>query len=85
MSSFTATHELAGTGITREEAREAMLATHGGHEAHLINPEQARLVVDQAPHNAVDAIHTLSLIMAVGPIAAIILALWLIKPADTGR
>jgi formate dehydrogenase assembly factor FdhD len=62
-----------------------MFATHGLHGAHLINPEQARLVVDQAPHNAVDAIHTLSLIMAMGPIAAIILALWLIKPADPGR
>ena len=47
----------------------------------MVDPEQARLVVDQAPHNAVDAIHTLSLIMAVGPIAAIILALWLIRPA----
>ena len=78
-------HELAGAGITREEARETMLATHGLHGAHVINPEQARLVVDQAPHNAVDAIHTLSLIMAMGPIAAIILALWLIKPADPGR
>ena len=62
-----------------------MLAAHGGREAHLINPEQARLVVDHGPHNAVDAIHTLSLIMAVGPIVAIILALWLIKPADTAR
>jgi DHA2 family methylenomycin A resistance protein-like MFS transporter len=62
-----------------------MLATHGVHEAHLINPEQARLVVGQAPHNAVDAIHTLSLIMALEPIAAIILALWLIKPAEARR
>ena len=41
--------------------------------------------VDQAPHHAVDTIHTLSLVMAVGPIAAIILALWLIKPADARR
>ena len=47
-----------------------------------VDPEQARLVIDQAPHNAVDAIHTLSVIMAVGPIAAIILVLWLVKPAD---
>ena len=62
---------------------EALLTAHGGREAHLINPEQARLVIDQAPHNAVDAIHTLSLIMAVGPVVAIILALWLIKPART--
>ena len=51
-----------------------MVTAHGGRGAHLVDPEQARLVVDQAPHNAVDAIHTLSLIMAVGPIVAIILA-----------
>jgi MFS family permease len=75
-------HDLSRSGITRPEAREALLTTHGVHGAHLVDPEQARLVVDQAPHNAVDAIHTLSLIMAVGPIAAIILALWLIRPAD---
>ncbi len=76
------THDLSQSGITRAETREALLTAHSGHSAHLVNPEQARLVIDQAPHNAVDAIHTLSLIMAVGPIAAIILALWLIKPAD---
>jgi MFS transporter, DHA2 family, methylenomycin A resistance protein len=74
-------HDLSRSGVTRTEAREALLTTHAGHGAHLVAPEQARLVVDQAPHNAVDAIHTLSLIMAVGPIAAIILAVWLIKPA----
>ena len=33
-------------------------------------------------HNALDAIHTLSLILAVGPITAIILALWSIEPVD---
>ena len=75
-------HDLSKSGITRAETREALLTVHGGRAAHLVDPEQARLVVDQAPHNAVDAIHTLSLIMAVGPVAAIILALWLIKPAD---
>jgi MFS transporter, DHA2 family, methylenomycin A resistance protein len=76
-------HDLSHSGITRNETRQALLTAHGGREAHLINPEQARLVIDQAPHNAVDAIHTLSLIMAVGPVVAIILALWLIKPART--
>jgi len=50
-----------------------------------VDPEQARLVVDQSTQNAVEAIHTLSLIMAAGPIAAIILALWLINPANAGR
>jgi MFS transporter, DHA2 family, methylenomycin A resistance protein len=73
-------HDLSRSGITRSETREALLSTHGGREAHLVNPEQARLVIDQAPHNAVDAIHTLSMVMAVGPVVAIILALWLIKP-----
>jgi MFS transporter, DHA2 family, methylenomycin A resistance protein len=78
-------HDLAGSGITRAEAREALLTTHGLHGAHLVNPEQAQLVVDQAPHNAVDAIHTLSLIMAMGPIAAIVLVLWLVKPPHARR
>jgi MFS transporter, DHA2 family, methylenomycin A resistance protein len=78
-------HDLSKSGITRAETREALLTTHGGRGAHLVDPEHAQLVVDQAPHNAVDAIHTLSLIMAAGPITAIILALWLIKPADAGR
>jgi MFS transporter, DHA2 family, methylenomycin A resistance protein len=78
-------HDLSRSGINRAETREALLTTHGGRGANLVNPDQARLVIDQAPHNAVDAIHTLSLIMAVGPITAIILALWLIKPADARR
>ena len=75
-------HDLSRSGITRSETREALLTAHGGRTAHLVNPEQARLVIDQAPHNAVDAIHTLSMIMAAGPVVAIILALWLIKPVD---
>ena len=75
-------HDLSRSGITRTETREALLTVHGGRSAHLVNPEQAQLVVAQAPHNAIDAIHTLSLIMAVGPVVAIILALWLIRPGD---
>lgn len=71
---------LAGSGLTRDETREALQMAHGGRGAQVVNPEQARLVVDQAPHLAVDAIHTLSLVMATGPVVAIILALWLIKP-----
>lgn len=75
-------HDLSRSGVTRAETREALLTVHGGHGAQMVHPEQARLVVEQAPHNAVDAIHTLSVIMAVGPVAAIILTLWLIKPAN---
>ncbi|BBZ20843.1 MFS transporter [Mycolicibacterium gadium] len=74
-------HDLSKSGISRAETREALVTAHGGQQAHLVNPEQARLVVEQAPHNAIDAIHTLSLMMAIGPVVAIILALWLIKPA----
>ncbi|MEW5812177.1 MAG: MFS transporter [Actinomycetota bacterium] len=74
-------HDLSKDGVTRAETREALVTSHGGHTgATLVNPDQARLIVDQAPNNAIDAIHTLSLIMAAGPIIAIILALWLIKP-----
>jgi hypothetical protein len=74
-------HDLSRSGISRAETREALITAHGGQQAHLVNPEQARLIVEQAPHNAIDAIHTLSLLMAIGPVVAIILALWLIKPA----
>ncbi|OBK78504.1 MFS transporter [Mycobacterium sp. 1274761.0] len=77
-------HELSRSGINRSEAREALVTAHGGRQAHLVNPQQAQLVIEQAPHNAVDAIHTLSLIMAVGPVFAIVLALWLIKPRQDG-
>jgi MFS family permease len=77
-------HELSRSGINRTEAREALVTAHGGRQAHLVNPQQAQLVIEQAPHNAVDAIHTLSLIMAAGPVLAIVLALWLIKPRQDG-
>jgi len=75
-------HDLSKTGVTRAEAREALVTAHGGREAHLVNPDAARLVIDQAPEHAIDAIHTLSLVMAVGPVVAIILALWLCKPVE---
>lgn len=73
--------DLHQAGLTRGEARDALLVAHGGHGAQMVNPGQARLVIEQAPHNAVDAIHTLAAVMAVGPVLAIILAFWLIKPA----
>lgn len=75
-------HHLSNDGVTRSEARQALLTAHGGREAHLVNPEQAQLVISQAPHNAIDAIHTLSMIMAAGPVIALVLALWLIKPVE---
>ncbi len=77
--------ELARSGITRDEMRDALQTTQGGRGANLVNPEHARLVVDHGPHNMIDAIQTLSLIMAAGPIAAIALALWLVKPQGLVR
>ena len=75
-------HKLAGSGITLEDAREAFRATHGGGPvggSHVIDPDRARVVVAAATQSMLDAIHTLSVIMAVVPIAAIIVAMVLIK------
>ncbi len=79
------THEIAESGITREEVRDAMQMSQGGRDAHPVDPEYARLVVEHGPHNIVEAIQALSLVMATGPIAAIVLALWLVKPRGTVR
>ena len=74
-------HKLAGSGITLEEAREAFRATHGGlvGGAHVVDPDQARVVVAAATQSMLDAIHTLGLVMAVVPIAAIVAAMALIR------
>jgi hypothetical protein len=74
-------HKLAGSGITLEEAREAFRSTHGGPVggSHVVDPEQARVVIAAATQSMLDAIHTLGLVMAAVPIAAIVVALVLIK------
>lgn len=75
-------HKLAGSGITLEDAREAFQATHGGPSggSHVVDPDRARAVVAAATQSMIDAIHTLSLIMAVVPLVAIVVAFVLIKP-----
>ena len=75
-------HKLAGSGITREEAREALRTTHGGWigGSHVVDSDRARMVVAAATRSMLDAIHTLTLITAVVPIAAIVVAIVLIKP-----
>ncbi len=76
-------HKLAGSGITREQAREVLRATHGGGlvgGSHVVDSDQVRRVVEAATQSMLDAIHTLSLFMAVVPIAAIVVAMVLIKP-----
>ena len=76
--------KLALSNITEEQAREALRVAHGGTESgsggtNVLDPDRAREVVAAATDSMVDAIHTLSLIMAVVPIAAIILALVLLR------
>jgi MFS family permease len=75
-------HKLAGSGITLQEAREAFQATHGGlgGGSHVVDPDRARVVVAAATQSMIDAIHTLSLIMAVVPLVAIVVAIMFIKP-----
>lgn len=76
-------HRLAGTGITLEQAREAFRATHGTlvGGSRIIDADRARLVGAAATQSMLDAIHTLSLVMAVAPLAAMVAAVVSIKPS----
>lgn len=78
--------KLAGTGISLDEARQAFRATHSGPVggAHVADPERATLVATIATDSMLDAIHTLSLLMAPVPLVAIAAAVVLIKPARSG-
>jgi hypothetical protein len=76
---------LAGSGITVPQAREALQVAHGTSVsstggAHVLDPQQAREVVEGATESMIHAIHTLSLMMATVPVAAIVLALILLRP-----
>ncbi|CAN5505380.1 MFS transporter [soil metagenome] len=78
---------LEGSGITEEQAREALLVAHGGASgptagSEVLDPEQARWVVSEAANSWLDAIHNLSLIMAVVPAVAIVAALVLLRTRD---
>jgi MFS family permease len=80
-----AMRKLAGSDISLTEAREALRAAHGTSVAstggvNVIDPQRAREAVEGATDAMMHAIHTLSLIMAVVPVAAIVLALILLRP-----
>ncbi|GJF11756.1 MFS transporter [Mycolicibacterium cyprinidarum] len=81
--------KLADSGITEEQARDALRVAHGGVPApsgsEVLDPEKARWVVSEAAGSMLDAIHTLSLVMAVVPAAAIVVAVLLIKPSRADR
>jgi MFS family permease len=80
-----AMRRLAGSDISLADAREALRVAHGTSVAstggtNIVDPQRAREVVEGATASMVDAIHTLSLIMTAVPVAAIVLALILLRP-----
>ena len=77
----------AGTGITDEQARDALRVARSGVPgpsggAGALDPQRAQWVVSEATDSMLHAIHTLSLIMAVVPAIAIVLALVLLRPKN---
>ncbi len=77
--------KLEGSGITEEQAREALRVAHGGvpnpsASGEMLDPEQARWVVSEATDSWLRAIHEVSLMMAVVPALAIVAALVLLRP-----
>jgi MFS family permease len=77
--------KLEGSGITEEQAREALRVAHGGAPnpaagSEVLDPEQARRVVSEATGAWLDSIHHTSLIMALAPALAIVAALVLLRP-----
>ncbi len=79
--------KLNGTDITEDQAREALRVAHGGTASgqggtNVLDPERAHAVVEGATRSMVDAIHDLSLLMAVVPAVAIVLAFVLVRPKE---
>lgn len=82
--------KLEGSGITEEQAREALRVAHGGAPnpvagGEVLDPEQARWVVSEATDSWLRAIHEVSLMMAVVPALAIVAALVLLRPKRGSR
>jgi hypothetical protein len=78
-------HKLEGSGISEDQARDALRVAHGGVPgpaagAEVLDPEKARWVVSEAGQSWLTAIHDLSLIMAVVPAVAIVVAWVLLRP-----
>jgi MFS family permease len=85
-----ARRKLEGSGISEEQAREALRVAHGGAPSpasgsEVLDPDQARWVVSEAADSWLGAIREVSLIMAVVPAAAIVAALVLLRPRSPGQ
>ncbi len=83
-----ARRKLEGSGISEEEAREALRVANGGvpnasGSAGVLDPEQARWVVSEATDSWLSSIHQVSLIMAVVPAVAIVIAMVLLRPRQS--
>ncbi len=81
--------KLEGSGISEDQARDALRVAHGGAPnpaagSEVLDPEQARWVVSEATGSWLTAIHEVSLIMALVPAVAIVAALVLLRPRDPG-
>ncbi|MDG5486011.1 MFS transporter [Mycolicibacterium gadium] len=80
-----AMRRFAGSDISLAEAREALCVAHGTSVAstggsNIVDPQRAREMVEGVTASMVDAIQTLSLAMTAVPVAAIVLALILLRP-----
>jgi len=82
--------KLEESGISEDQAREALRVAHGGvtspaSGSEVLDPEQARWVVSEAAESWLSAIREVSLIMAAVPAVAIVAALVLLRPRDAVR
>jgi hypothetical protein len=82
--------KFAGTGVTAEQARDALRIAHGtspagGPGTSVTDPEQLRRVVPRTAKVMIDDIHRLSLIIAVVPTIAIVVALVLLRQEAPGE
>jgi MFS family permease len=81
--------KLEDSGITEQQARDALLVAHGGAPnpaagSEVLDPEKARWVVSEATDSWLTAIHHTSLIMSVVPVVAIVVAMVLLRKPDAG-
>ena len=84
----SARRKLDDAGISESQARDALRVANGGAPnpagaGEVLDPEQARWVVSESTNSWIDAIHHTSLVMAVVPAVAIVVAMVLLRPRRT--
>lgn len=72
----------AHSGVSEDRARDALQTTHGSTAgANVLDPQRAREVVDGVRASMIEAIHALGWMLTAVPLAAIVAALILMRPA----